>query len=212
MKIILSVAMSADGYIDSADDERLRLSSREDFYDVHVLRSKCDGILVGAETVRKDNPSLVTKHKELLKYRQDKGLSDDPVKITFSRNGNLPFDSKFFVRGNCEKWIFSDADIDVAKFGNNVRVFANGDIVENLRVMEENGIGTLLVEGGCFILTQFLQMGLVDHLRLAVAPFFVGGGVRFVGGGDFPNDVKNRMDLVGVRQFGDVAVMDYEFK
>ncbi len=210
MRVILSVAMSADGYIDSADDERLRLSSEEDFYDVHLLRCECDAILVGAETVRKDNPSLVTKHEALLKNRRDRGLSDDPVKIVFSKSGNLPFDSKFFSRGDCEKWIFSDADIDVGGLSD-VRVFAGGDIAENLRVMESNGIKTLLVEGGCSILTQFLQGGFVDRLRLAVAPFFVGGGVRFVGGGDFLNDVRNPMGLVGVRRFGDVVVMDYEF-
>ncbi len=211
MKVILSAAMSADGYIDSADEMRLRLSSVEDFYDVHILRSECDAILVGAETVRKDNPSLITKHEELLKIRRNKGLKDDPVKITFSKSGNLPFDSKFFSKGNGEKWIFSEADINADKFGKNVRIFANAGLADNLRVMEENGIKTLLVEGGCSILTQFLQGGLVNHLRLAVAPFFVGAGVRFVGGGDFPNDVKNRMDLVAVRRLGDVVVMDYEF-
>ncbi len=211
MKVILSVAISADGYIDSAGAERLRLSSKEDFYAVHVLRSECDAILVGAGTLRKDNPSLVTKHDELLKKRRENGLSDDPVKIVMSRSGDLPFDSKFFIRGDCEKWIFSCADIDKNKFGDNVRIFSSGDIAENLRVMESEGIGVLLVEGGSEILTQFLQGGFVSHLRLAVAPFFVGGGVRFVGGGVFPNDVMNRMRLVDVCRFGDMAVMDYEF-
>lgn len=195
MRVILSVAMSLDGYIDSGGAMRLRLSSAEDLYDVHVLRSECDAILIGGGTLRRDDPSLVTKHAELVEGRVSRGLSIDPVKIVLSRVGNFSESARFFSVGAGEKWIFS-----------------RGDLSEILDEIESRGIGTLLVEGGFIISTEFLVGGFVDHLRLAIAPFFVGGGgVRFVGDGIFPYGVGNRARLVSVRQLGDIGVMDYEF-
>ena len=58
---LLSCSMSIDGYLDSAMPRRLELSNQDDFDRVDAVRASCDAILVGAATVRNDNPRLVVR-------------------------------------------------------------------------------------------------------------------------------------------------------
>ena len=53
--------MSVDGYIDDTTPERLRLSDEEDFDRVDQVRAESDAILIGATTLRRDNPRLIVK-------------------------------------------------------------------------------------------------------------------------------------------------------
>jgi len=59
--VVLSCAMSVDGYIDDASPERLHLSNDADFDRVDAERASCDAILVGANTIRRDNPRLLIR-------------------------------------------------------------------------------------------------------------------------------------------------------
>ena len=58
---VLSCGMSIDGYLDSATEQRLLLSNEADFDRVDAVRAACDAILVGAATVRNDNPRLLVR-------------------------------------------------------------------------------------------------------------------------------------------------------
>lgn len=58
MRVILSAAVTADGYLDDNGPGRLVISTPGDWAAVLRLRAGCDAILVGAETVRRDNPAL----------------------------------------------------------------------------------------------------------------------------------------------------------
>jgi 5-amino-6-(5-phosphoribosylamino)uracil reductase len=69
----LSVAVSVDGYIDDTIPERLYLSNEADFDRVEVVRTECDAILIGAETLRRDNPRLIIKSPERLAARAAAG-------------------------------------------------------------------------------------------------------------------------------------------
>ncbi len=60
MKLIhISVAMSLDGHIKDQSDHGQRLSTKEDLQDMYAARAKCDAVLIGANTIRQDNPSLL---------------------------------------------------------------------------------------------------------------------------------------------------------
>lgn len=219
MQIILSVAVSLDGFIDDAETQRLRLSSDADFYDVHRLRAQCDAVMLGAETIRRDNPSLVTKHEEFLTARRQKGLADDPIKITLSRSLNLDSISDFFQHGGGEKWVLcvdEPASAMRQKFTDKVKFYclATDDVASIVSLLTKLGIKKLLIEGGTSLLTQFLQSGLAHHLRLAIAPFFVGDNAapRFVGAGKFTHSAHNHMRLLQTRILGDTAVLDYDLQ
>lgn len=155
MKIVLSAAMSRDGYIDDSSPQRLILSCPEDLKAVQELRASCDAILVGANTIRRDNPSLITRDEGLRHKRITAGLPPDPVKVTITASGNIDPAAKFFTEGTGVKLVYRDG------------------IMPMLADLEKRGIRTLLVEGGTNILTQFLTAGLFDECRIATAAITV---------------------------------------
>ena len=92
MRITLSYATSNDGYLDDCSNERLILSTPEDWEAVYQLRSEQDAILIGAETLRRDNPSL-----KLV-----------PIRVVVSRTGNLDPAARFFTVGEAHRIVFTE--------------------------------------------------------------------------------------------------------
>ena len=78
---LLSCALSIDGYLDSAAPRRLELSNDADFDRVDSVRASCDAILVGAATVRNDNPRLLVRSRARRDERTARGLAPSPIKI-----------------------------------------------------------------------------------------------------------------------------------
>lgn len=219
MKVILSAAVSADGCLDDLNPERLVLSSPEDWAEVYRLRAQCDAILVGAETLRKDNPALVIRDPELRAERVAAGYAPDQTKVTLSATGNLSSDLRFFTEGAGEKIVFLPESLSESVY-DRIRRSATVILVPRITarvVVEElgkRGYRSLLVEGGSHVLGMFLAENMADEFRLAVAPFFVGQSAapRLVSDGDFPFNKDRRMTLRDVRRVGDMAVMYYELK
>jgi 5-amino-6-(5-phosphoribosylamino)uracil reductase len=104
--VLLSVAASIDGYIDDNTDERLLLSNDEDFDRVDEVRAGVDAILVGANTIRRDNPRLLVRSDDRRKRRLDSGMTESPVKVTISASGNLDPSAKFFSTGDVDKLVY----------------------------------------------------------------------------------------------------------
>ena len=86
---LLSCGMSIDGFLDSAGDERLVLSNQADLDRVDEVRAGCDAILVGAATVRNDNPRLLVRCPDRREERVARGLEPSPLKVTVTCHGEL---------------------------------------------------------------------------------------------------------------------------
>jgi len=82
---LLSCSMSLDGFIDGADESRLLLSNDEDLARVDRVRAGVDAILVGATTIRNDNPRLLVRDPGRRRARLDRGLTEHPVKVTVTQ-------------------------------------------------------------------------------------------------------------------------------
>jgi len=95
--VLLSAAMSLDGYLDDAGPDRLLLSSPEDFAEVDEVRAGVDAILVGANTVRADNPRLLVRSPEHRRRRVERGLPESPAKVALSGGGQLDPAAAFFT-------------------------------------------------------------------------------------------------------------------
>ena len=214
--VLLSCAMSVDGYIDDNTGERLLLSNDADFDRVDAVRAGSDAILIGATTLRRDNPRLRVNSPDRRAQRQARGLPAHPLKITLTRGGDLDPELKFWHHGG-DKLVYCPTPAvpglrarlaglaDVAGLGDDL------DLAELLDDLGARGIGRLMVEGGGTIHTQFLVAGLADELQLAIAPFFVGdpAAPRFVGPGAFPQNPAHRMALAQVSVIGDIALLRY---
>lgn len=95
--VLLSAAMSTDGYLDDATPTRLVLSGEADLDRVDELRAASDAILVGAQTVRSDNPRLLVRSAERRAGRVARGQPASPRKVTITRSGGLDPASRFFT-------------------------------------------------------------------------------------------------------------------
>jgi 5-amino-6-(5-phosphoribosylamino)uracil reductase len=210
--------MSIDGYLDAATDERLLLSNEADLDRVDAVRAECDAILVGAQTVRRDNPRLLVRSKERRDARVARGMLPSPVKVTVTSRAYLDPAAEFFAAGDSEKLVYCASEaVGEARerLGNVATVVDGGQPVVDLSGVATDlyrrGVGRLMVEGGGTMHTQFLTADLADELHLVVAPFFVGDSraCRFVGDGRFPWHPGRRATLAEVRQIGDVVLLRY---
>lgn len=214
---LLSCSMSIDGYIDGATESRLLLSNDLDFDRVDDVRAGVDAILVGATTIRNDDPRLLVRDPARRQERVDRGLSPSPVKVTLTRRGRLDPSSRFFADDGSRKLVYAGspvADHVRGRLGGVSEVVDAGEPVAVSRLAEDlhaRGVRRLMVEGGGAVHTQFLAEDLVDELQLVVAPFFVGepGARRFVGEARFPWHPGHRARLAETRQLGDVALLRY---
>ena len=208
--------MSLDGYIDDASGQRLRLSDEADLEQIDDIRSGCDAILVGAGTIRADNPALLLRSQVRRDARIARGLGPDPARVVVSRSGDLDPAARLFMVGTDRIVYVSSAAAEGARarLGAAADVIDAGDPVRLEAVLADlavRGVARLLVEGGRSLHTQLLASGLADELRLAVAPFFIGDSAapRFVGNGDFPWNAAHRAHLAKVTRAGDMAVLRY---
>lgn len=200
--VLASAAISLDGRLDDTGKDRLLLSSEEDFARVDQVRAGADAILVGANTLRTDNPRLLTRS------------GPQPVKVTLSTSGRLDPAAKFFTTGDSAKLVYvpsSAVAAATARLGSVATVVDAGEPLDPHRLLADladRGIGRLMVEGGGRVHTLFLTENVVDELHLVVAPLFVGeeGAPRFVGTGRFP---EGRLTLAEVRRLGDVVLLRY---
>jgi 5-amino-6-(5-phosphoribosylamino)uracil reductase len=209
--------MSLDGFIDGASERRLLLSNDLDFDRVDQVRTQVDAILVGATTVRNDNPRLLVRDPGRRRRRLERGLSEHPLKVTVTERGLLDASSRFFADDGADKLVVANTRVVGTlhrRLGHLTEVRDGGDPVRMRGVTEhlhERGVDRLMVEGGGAVHTQFLAEDLVDELQLVVAPFFVGepGARRFVGEGPFPFHPGRRARLAETHQLGDVVLLRY---
>jgi len=214
---LLSCALSIDGYLGNASPPRLELSNDADFDRVDAVRASCDAILVGARTVRHDNPRLLVRSEARREARRARGMPASPIKVTVTGRGELDPDAHFFAAGDAEKLVYctSERALDTSsRLGPVATVLDGGQTVDMRRISEDlgdRGVARLMVEGGGNVHTQFLTGNLVDELQLTVAPFFVGDSraTRFVQDGRFPWNPGRRATLSEVRQIGDVVLLRY---
>lgn len=195
--MLLSAAVSLDGALDDRSPRRRILSGPEDLDAVDALRAGCDAILVGAGTVRADDPRLLVRSAARRAERVRRGRPETPVRVVLTRSGDLDPGARLF-RDGPPPLVYGPARVPAT-------VLPGRDLPAVLADLAARGIGRLLVEGGSTVLAGMLADGLADELRLAVAPQLVGdpGAPRFLGPG-------RAVRLREVTALGGTAVLRYD--
>jgi 5-amino-6-(5-phosphoribosylamino)uracil reductase len=212
--VLLSAAVSLDGYLDDTGPDRLLLSSPADFDRVDEVRASCDAILIGAGTLRTDNPRLLVNSAERRAARLAAGRPEYPLKVAVSATGDLDPAARFWHTGGEKVLYTTDKGGERARrAGIAADVVALGDRLEWSSVLEHlhdvRGVRRLMVEGGGTVHTQLLREQLADELQLVLAPLLVGtpDAPRLFGPGDYQ---AGRLRLVETRRIEDVVLMRYE--
>ncbi|MFF3531403.1 RibD family protein [Streptomyces rubiginosohelvolus] len=214
--VILSAAMSVDGYLDDTNPERLLLSNALDFDRVDQVRAESDAILIGATTMRQDNPRLLVNSADRRAQRVADGKPEYPLKVTVTRTGDISADLKFWHHGGEKLVITVDDAVEKvrATLGDLADVVSVGPDLDWGLVLDElggRGVTRLMVEGGGTVHTQLMASDLADEVHLAIAPLLVGQpeAARFLSAADYPGGSTARMKVLEVRAIDDVVLVRY---
>ena len=161
----LKWAQSADGYI-ANEDGSVRFSTPLTLSLMHRERSMADAIVVGAGTVKIDNPSLSTRHWS----------GNSPLRVVLDRSLSIPDDCKLLTDGG-KTLIYNEKKEDVK--GSVERVKLDTSKPESwLRDLYRRGVTSVIVEGGANVLQQLLDAGTWNEIRIETAPITLGGGIK----------------------------------
>lgn len=170
--IALKIAQSIDGKITEAKGMQTWLTGKTAVKYVHKLRSEYDAVIVGANTIKVDNP--------LLTVREVKGRN--PIRIIIDGKLSIPLNSKILNNTEPEKtWIFTSKKSNQKRLKQlekkGVKVFslklaANEriNLKSVLKLIAKNRINSVLVEGGQDIFSQFFNQKLFDELIILQSP------------------------------------------
>jgi diaminohydroxyphosphoribosylaminopyrimidine deaminase / 5-amino-6-(5-phosphoribosylamino)uracil reductase len=177
--VIAKVAQSLDGRLTRPPGEPPLLSNEHSRRMVQRLRRTVDAILVGAETVRRDNPKLT--------LRPSRGRRQ-PWRVVVTRSGNLPEQATLFTD----------------EFSQRTVVFRNRPWAEILRDLGSRGVTRLLVEGGGETLGGLLDEEQIDEVWCFFAPMLVGGDKPSFGARGFEKpDQAPRLYSIRYRRIGE---------
>ncbi|MFX0032443.1 MAG: 2,5-diamino-6-(ribosylamino)-4(3H)-pyrimidinone 5'-phosphate reductase [Candidatus Hodarchaeota archaeon] len=213
--IMLSTAMTIDGKISSKNGDS-EISDEEDWKEVHKIRTQVDAIMVGKNTILRNNPKL---H---IKFYQHTGY----YRIVIDSNLSIPIDSQIinFKPEMYPTIICTTENVTEDKINRfrtkNVKIIKSGtgnqvDIKLLMEKLYNFGIRSILLEGGGNLNWSFLKEDLVDEIRIFVAPWIVGGknAISFVEGDGFNKMIEApRFRLIKVRQRENYVILKYKRK
>ena len=198
----VNCAASLDGRLAFAGGKRAPLSGPEDLERVQRLRSEADAILVGVGTVVKDDPSLRV-HWELL----GRPPGRNPTRVIVDASGRTPTNAR--VLDGSTPTIVATSERATRVFPPHVRTVVVGttrvDLGRLFEVLYDEGVRTLMVEGGAEILSSVLRAGLFDRFSIYYAPTVIGGATAppVVSGPETRGpDEATPLELVGLERVG----------
>ena len=174
--LVMKTAMSLDGKIATVTGESQWITNELSRRRVHEWRDIYDGILVGIQTVLKDDPSLTT--------RLPHGKGKNPIRIVVDSKARISLSSRLLTDGAAPTMVavteraLPERIEAIRKAGAVVLVAGGGehvDLQDLMRQLGERGICSVFVEGGGTINFSLLQEGLVDKIHAFIAPKLLGG-------------------------------------
>lgn len=162
-KLTLSKGVSSKEIMKFMDEEANRY--------LHETRAKVDGIMVGAETIRTDNPYLTVRYVS----------GKNPTRIIPTSTADIPLDANILKKDSPTIIVTTEKAPEerVKALSEKVEVIIAGkeevDLVKMMDILYNRGIRNLMVEGGSTLNWNLIKNGLVDEIRIIHMPFIVGG-------------------------------------
>ena len=210
MHIILSAAISIDGKISTRSNDS-NFSSKEDIIRLHKLRSKVDAILIGKNTLLRDDPLLTVRHTK----------GKNPVRIILDSKGTISKNSKIIKTSDKIPTINAVSKkiskVNLSKLKKlPVEVIISGENSVNLKSLMKKlstkKIQTLLVEGGGTVNWEFIKNNIFDELIITLSPYLIGGNnaTSLVEGNGFAKIINSpNLKLKSVKRLKNHLVINY---
>ena len=210
--VILSAAMTIDGKIASKTGDP-ELSDEADWREVHELRSTVDAIMVGKGTIIKDNPKLHIKYYDHKGYYRI--VVDTNLSIPLNSNV-INFQPKIYPTIICtsenvsteREKDFESKNVKIVKSGTGQKV----DLKKLMTILLNMGIKLILLEGGGTLNWSFIELDLINEMRLTIAPWIIGGkeAISLVEGEGFEKMTQGRkFKLVKVNNRDNYVILKY---
>jgi 2,5-diamino-6-(ribosylamino)-4(3H)-pyrimidinone 5'-phosphate reductase len=211
--VIVNVAMTIDGKIDTVERKGASISSVSDKRRVDELRASVDAILVGGKTLIGEDPSLTIKSADLRSQRLARGLDENPIKVAIVNEAAIKLDGDFMTSGPARRLIYTTKRTSAEQIHHLERAGAQVfircdeiiDLEDVLRSLIDQGVYTLLVEGGGTLIAGFFKYNLVDELSAYIAPHIFSGASAptLADGSGFFNGQAKHLHLASVSRFDD---------
>ena len=205
--VISKWAMSADGKIATRTGDSKWISNEGSRQYAHLLRSQVEAIVVGGNTVLKDDP--------LLTVRNIKGAKN-PMRIVLDKKLSIPLAARILNR-QAKTIVVCQGKIDTGKakslMKKGAEVWQVKSLLDLLQKLANRGVARVLIEGGGQVHTSFLESGLVDKVAVFLAPLIIGGekAVTPVAGTGAEKIVQAvKLKNVKFRTFADNVLMEGE--
>jgi len=217
--VYVNMAMSVDGKITSARREVPELTSAHDREQMDRLRAEADAILVGAGTVRADDPPLHVRSAAMAGYRRSLGKPAGLDRVLVSATLDLEIQSRFFDETHGGRRIVAtveDAPTERARaFAARAEIWRAGrgrvDLRAVLERLHAQGVERLLVEGGGETNWALAQQDLVDELHVTIGPWLLGGrdAPTLLEGAGFAMADRRALRLTELRRIDDELYLRY---
>ena len=202
--VSLKIAQSLDGKIALSNFNSEWITCKQSRKYVHQLRSEYDGVLIGKNTAKYDDPSL--------NVREVKGR--DPYRFVIDNNSSLSRKLKLFTDPNKDKTYVIKSSSSKQNFGNEILIDSKGSMIKISDILKElykMNIGSVIVEGGAKLYSQFAETNLFDEIYLFIAPKIIGQGISSFG--DYCIQDLNRsasLKLNFTKQFEQDLLINYK--
>lgn len=211
--VYMNMAMTADGKITSARREYPTFTSSYDQRSMDRLRAEADAILVGAGTLRADDPVLGVRDPEMREYRRSLGRPEGLLYVVVTKGGDIEVTSRFFTDTSATgRIVVATEDTSADKLeplSRLAEVWRSGrneiDVSALLRRLHERGVERLLVEGGGELNWAFAREDALDEIYVTVAPALLGGreAPTLLEGVGFSMEGRRRLKLLDLHRHED---------
>lgn len=215
--VIVNMAISVDGRINSRRREHFALGGEHDRRLMDELRTRADAVLIGAGTVRHDGHPMRIRYADLRARRVAAKKPPHPVNIVLSRDLDLPL-SPFFKDDDVGRIVFTTRRAPAARVRRFERVAevvvlpgAHPSPARVVEALRQRGLRRLILEGGGEVHFAFAKAGLVDEWYVTVTPRLIGGknAPSFLDGDGFLKSNHVALRLVSQRRVGDEIYLRY---
>lgn len=179
MPVRVNMATSLDGKIAPASREKIRMGSDADIGRMEALRAWADVIVIGAGTVRAEDPPMGLKEPRNVASREAEGRPANPAVAVVS--GSLRFAPGRLFRSDARSLVIttSDAPRPAPELAEAAEIWRLGEGSVDIAALVERfyaeGMDRILVEGGGALAAAFFQADLVDEIYVTVTPWLLGG-------------------------------------